>query len=108
VFTVVDLTRLLGHRQRYAPIPVLNPRPRRRPATATEKILKLDSWGRAGLLESEFKRLFAKCACGLVMTRRVFPDHDCAVTLVPNAVIDLTSDLEGDDSVIDLTDEASQ
>jgi hypothetical protein len=104
IITFQVLTGLLDHRHRYAPIPALNPRPRRRPATDTEKILKLDSWGRAGLLESEFKKLFAKCVCGLVMTRRVFPDHDCAITLVPNTVIDLTSDSEGDDSVIDFTE----
>jgi hypothetical protein len=85
-------------------MPALNARPSRRPATITEKFLKLDSWGRAGLRESEFKKLFAKCVCGLVMTRRVFQDHDCAITLVPNTVIDLTS--ESDDSVIDMTDEA--
>ena len=103
VFIVQDLTRLLG--QRYASIPAFNPRPRRGPATAAEKFLKLDSWGWAGLLEGKFKKLFAKCACELVVTRRVFPDHDCAVTVAPGVVIDLTSDSEGDDSFIDFTDE---
>ena len=88
-------------------MPALNPRPNMRPATVTEKFLKLDSWGRSGLLESDFKKLFAKCVCGLVMTRRVFPDHDCAITLVPNTVIDLTSDSDSvDDSFIDLMNEA--
>jgi hypothetical protein len=46
-----------------------------------DQLLKLDSWvGGSGLPESNFKRLFAKCDCGLVMTRRVFEAHICAVT----------------------------
>jgi hypothetical protein len=48
-------------RHRFAPIPALNPRTRRRLATVTEKFLNLDSGGQAGLLESEFKKLFARC-----------------------------------------------
>jgi hypothetical protein len=103
VFIVLDLTRLLG--QRYAPILAFNPRPRRHLATAAEKFLKLDSWGQAGLLEVEFKKLFTKCVYGLVMTKRAFPDHDCAIAVAPGVVIDLTSDSEGDHSFIDLTDE---
>jgi hypothetical protein len=83
-------------------IPV-NPRPIRRSETFTEKYLKLDSsWGRAGLRESEFKKLFAKCTCGLVMTTRVFQDHECAVAVVPHTVIDLT--LDSNDEVLDLTE----
>jgi hypothetical protein len=67
--------------------------------------LKLDSWGWAGLLEGKFKKLFAKCACELVVTRRVFPDHDCAIVVAPGMVVDLISNLERDDSIIDLVDE---
>jgi hypothetical protein len=80
----------------FAYIPVYE-RPIRGPETVLDKLLTLDSWGRAGLLETEFRELFAKCLCGLVMTRRVFPDHVCAVAPVvkgPPIVIDLTSDSE--------------
>jgi hypothetical protein len=87
----------------YASMPV-NRRPARHPETSIDKFLKLDSWGRAGLRETEFKKLFAKCACGLVMTRRVFQDHDCVVAVVPRTIIDLTSDNDVS-TVIDLTDE---
>ena len=39
---------------------------------------KLDRLERPGLTEVEFFGLFAKCeACGLVMTRQVFPEHYC-------------------------------
>lgn len=39
---------------------------------------KLDRLERPGLTEVEFFGLFAKCeACGLVMTRPVFPEHYC-------------------------------
>lgn len=43
-----------------------------------------------------------KCECGLVMTRRVFKEHECAIT-----VIDLTSDNDDSmsESVLDLTDD---
>jgi hypothetical protein len=83
-----------------------NSRPIRRPATFSEKFIKLDSWGRAGLRESEFRKLFAKCTCGLVMTTRVFQDHDCAITVVPPTIIDLTTDDDNDSAVIDLTNDS--
>jgi hypothetical protein len=83
-----------------------NPRPIRRPATFTEKFLKLNSWGQAGLREREFKKLFAKCVCGLVMTTRVFQDHDCVVTAVPHTIINLTSNNDDFPVVIDRADEA--
>jgi hypothetical protein len=39
---------------------------------------KLDRLEQPGLTEVEFFGLFAKCeACGLVMTRQVFPVHHC-------------------------------
>jgi len=89
----------------YASIPVYD-RPIEGPQTAADKFLKLDSWGRAGLLEAEFEKLFAKCVCGLVMTRRVFKDHDCAVS-VTQPVTDVTFDdtNNSDTDVIDLTSE---
>jgi hypothetical protein len=41
---------------------------------------KLDRLERPGLSEREFYGLFVKCdACGLVMTRLVFPGHYCRV-----------------------------
>jgi hypothetical protein len=65
---------------------------------------------RPGLSEQEFKDLFAKCPCGLVMTRRSFKGHTCAQPQQGSGsqVIDLTWDSEDDidvgmDSVIDLT-----
>jgi len=81
------------------------------------RLLRLDSCIRAGVPEAEFNRLFAKCRCGLVMTRRVFRQHVCAVAPATNPpiIIDLTSDSEDNEdmmldgaapsqpSVIDLT-----
>jgi hypothetical protein len=78
-------------------------RPIRHPATFSEKFVKLNSWGQAGLHEREFKKLFAKCICGLVMTTRVFQGHDCAITAAPHTIIDLTTDDDNDSTVIDLT-----
>lgn len=64
------------------------------PKTAMDQLLRLDSSIRPGLTAVEFKRLFAKCRCGLIMTRRVIEDHECAriITVQPQgAVIDLTT-----------------
>ncbi|KIM73385.1 hypothetical protein PILCRDRAFT_15292 [Piloderma croceum F 1598] len=76
--------------------------PIRGPETVLNRLLRLDSWARSGLSESEFNRLFAKCRCGLIMTRRVFRGHICAVAAgtmqKTPAVIDLTLD-EGDNFV---------
>lgn len=68
---------------------------------------------RPGLSQAEFKRLFAQCQCGLVMTRRAFDRHICAIaaasyTQGPRVFIDLTAGSEEDKSdvenrVIDLT-----
>ena len=88
-------------RHAYASVPVLE-RPIKSSQTIKNRLLRLDSWGRPGLHETEFKRLFVKCECGLVMTRRVFKEHECAIT-----VIDLTSDNDDSmsESVLDLTDD---
>jgi hypothetical protein len=68
-------------------------RPLRGPETIVEQLLRLDTSRRPGLTESEFKMLFAKCVCGLIMTRRVFRDHICATAVTASpVVIDLTSD----------------
>jgi hypothetical protein len=91
-------------------------RPARRLEGTLDRLLQLDSWTRPGLSKLEFNRLFAKCDCGLVMTRRVFRNHVCAlarvgVSLDPPVVIDLTSDDDsvGEDPsriVIDLTSDS--
>ena len=54
-----------------------------------------------GLSEVEFRKLFAKCCCGKITTRRVFKDHICLIAHAP-LIIDLTHS-DNDDSVIDLT-----
>jgi hypothetical protein len=56
-----------------------------------------------GLTGAEFRALFAKCCCGLVMTQRVFRNHTCQPVL-----IDLTDDDDTENSaslpiIIDLT-----
>ena len=60
------------------------------------RLILLDSCTRPGLSEADFHRLFAKCRCGLVMTRRVFGMHICitgeAGVRNPPVVIDLTAD----------------
>jgi len=87
-------------------------RPPKHPEAVFDRLLRLDSLARPGLSSAQFIKLFAKCACGLIMTRRVFREHECAQTtiqaaLIPpvnNVIIDLTS--ESDDSqsnIIDLT-----
>lgn len=71
-------------------------RPVRGIETALDQFLRLDSNLRPGLLQAEFDRLFAKCNCGLLMTRRVFRNHVCTVALAvardPPMIIDLTGD----------------
>lgn len=58
-----------------------------------ERILALD---KNGLPVADFDRMFSRCACGLVMTRRVFVNHDCAaqsaysLALSSTEVVDLT------------------
>ena len=69
-----------GHRLILGPLPAHN-KPARAFKSMVNQLLKLDSWaGGPGLPESDFKRLFAKCDCGLVMTRKVFEEHICTVT----------------------------
>jgi hypothetical protein len=98
--------RLIDARRMLSSIPMYKP-PIKAPEAALDKLLRLDSWGRGGLSEAEFRGLFAKCICGLVMTRRVFKDHICAVVQNPSVVIDLTSEPDDSDNsvqtVIDLT-----
>jgi hypothetical protein len=60
-----------------------------------ELVLRLDSGYNAGLTAAELQGLLAICDnCGLIMTRRVFQSHDCAVSRlgIDDEVIDLTVD----------------
>jgi hypothetical protein len=70
-----------------------------------DQLARLNSKIRPGLSEDEFRRLFAKCRCGLIMTQHVFRVHNCA-PVVP-VVIDLTADNRDSTAsvpiVIDLT-----
>jgi len=96
-------------------------RPVKGPESALDRLLRLDSWIRPGLSGPEFNRLFARCNCGLIMTRRVFRNHICAaapaVARNPPAIIDLTADNDGSDDfanrdpsrmIIDLTADSDE
>jgi hypothetical protein len=56
--------------------------------TVYDQLMKLYTWTKPGLTEEEFRELFVKCECGLIMTVKVFDDHECRVI----KVIDLTKD----------------
>jgi hypothetical protein len=60
-------------------------------------LLQLHSAVRPGLSQRDFRSLFAKCACGLIMTRSAFRSHYCAIERVEPDVIEIT-DSEGEDS----------
>jgi len=47
----------------------------------------LDSRVRPGVTRAEFKDLFVRCECGLILTRRSFWQHKC-----PKEIIDLTGE----------------
>ena len=75
--------------------------------TVLDCLMRLNSIDKPGLSEAEFKRLFALCRCGLIMTQQVFEGHTCRPVPV---IIDLTSDesedsagTESDPIIIDLT-----
>lgn len=74
-----------------------------------DRLLRLDSHARPGLTEREFNRLFAKCNCGLITTRRVFADHSCAAAMPQLIVGSLPTviDLTSDDSDSDLSSRAA-
>ncbi|KIM77686.1 hypothetical protein PILCRDRAFT_90993 [Piloderma croceum F 1598] len=84
----------------YASLPLCEP-PNRAPESPFDQLLKLDSVFRPGLSEIEFRKLFSKCRCGTVTTRRVFKEHICLIAKEPRIIIDLTH--SDDDSVMDLT-----
>lgn len=72
------VTGSLGPELLLASIPTFEP-PIRGPETTLDKLLRLDSWINPGIDESEFRKLFVKCRCGMMTTRRVFKDHVCQV-----------------------------
>jgi len=49
--------------------------------TQTELLQRLDSETRGGITEIQFLRLFAKCECGLITTRRAFENHTCIIDI---------------------------
>jgi hypothetical protein len=72
--------------------------------TTFEQLLLLDSYTRPGISHRRFNKLFARCPCGLTMTRRKFRRHECwRAPKVLNDVIDLTQANDGGTMVIDLT-----
>ncbi|KIJ69918.1 hypothetical protein HYDPIDRAFT_104581 [Hydnomerulius pinastri MD-312] len=73
---------------------VVSPAPRRqRPAKVNEfaMLMKLDAFNQPGLTVRQLKSLLTKCECGLIMTRRVYEEHDCVLEF-EQEVIDLTGD----------------
>lgn len=68
VYINVDVTK--------PPVPTLQP-PTSTEPSPFDLLMALDSWLRPGLTEAQFGKLFAKCTCGLIMTRRSFGNHEC-------------------------------
>ena len=67
--------------------------------TVLDWLFRLDTVLHPGLTRSQFRKLFAICSlCGLTMTKRVFPGHECAGELD-----DHDGDSLSDREVIDLT-----
>jgi hypothetical protein len=64
-----------------------------------ESLLRLDNLGDPGITTEQFGSLFDQCVCGMVTTKRAFVFHTC----LPSPIIDLTLESQGDDLVIDLT-----
>jgi len=84
----------------YARLPYTDS-PNKASPSSLDQLLSLDSISRPGLSEIEFRRLFTKCRCGKVTTRRVFKEHICFIAQDPPTILDLTN--SDNDSVIDLT-----
>lgn len=103
------LTSITGSQNLFAAIPLRQPPPNKI-LDVLDHLLKLDSPVAPGLLQDEFRKLFVKCHCGKVTTRRAFKAHICVIFRnVP--VVDLTVD---DDIavvgpvVIDLTGDSDE
>ena len=63
---------------------------RRRSLSPLLLLLQLDAAVRPGLTECDFRSLFSKCACGLIMTRNSFGAHYCANQNGEMDVIEIT------------------
>lgn len=64
-------------------------------ATITGQVLAMDE---GGLPEAVFRKIMARCECGLIITKRSFVAHKCMT------VLDLTEKARPDESlIIDLT-----
>jgi len=87
-----DLSSITGAQSVIGSLPTYEG-PARGPETPIEQLLRLDTSRRPGLSELEFTKLFARCSCGLIMTRRVFRDHICIPAVqAPSIAFDLTAD----------------
>lgn len=75
-------------------IPPPRKSPDYRPRKPLHLLLQLNSPIRPGLSERDFRRLFARCSCGLIMTRPAFRSHYCCAE--ETDVIEIT---DSDDSV---------
>jgi hypothetical protein len=56
----------------------------------SELLLQLDAPTRPGLTENDFVALFARCHCGMIVTKRSFLAHYCQSIKVE--IIDLTGE----------------
>ncbi|KAF9230625.1 hypothetical protein BU15DRAFT_83399 [Melanogaster broomeanus] len=87
----------LGKRRRIEAVDfdpfIFPPAPKRQPGKISEfsMLMKLDAFNQPGLTVRQMKLLLTKCECGLIMTRRVYEEHDCVLDY-ERVVIDLTGD----------------
>jgi hypothetical protein len=69
------------------------PPPELGPAEVFNILMQLDSVANPGITAIEFQDLFRRCgSCGMIMTRRVFPSHECVMIHRGREIIDLTMD----------------
>jgi len=64
-------------------------------SSTTTLLELLDSRVRPGVTDDEFRNLFVRCECGLILTSRAFSQHACS-----KEILDLTggdTDPTGDD-----------
>lgn len=78
-------------------------RPVKAPDIILNQLMRLHSSDAPGLPEAEFRKLFAKCRCGLVMSRGVFGNHVCQPVIIDLTGDDNTDKLASIPIIIDLT-----
>lgn len=76
-------------------------RPQRNGPTLSDQLSTLNTPVRPGLYESEFLKLWAKCTCGLIMTRRVFRFHVCVDIINISSDSDVGEDGDSDSDADD-------